>query len=294
MNESLNKSCKRYETDLTGWGTLNCVDIDECTEVNRCDLEHSVCVNHDGGYKCQCHVGYKDSDSSVKGSDHHGNDCINIDECDTGHNTCHEYADCRDTDGSYDCKCKVGFTGDGLVCDDIDECDDLNTFGGVNDCDANEICRNTLGSFYCDCDIGFKTGENRVDCIDRDECIDGTATCDVNSICRNTVGSYICECKTGWQSANGDNVIPGGGGHKCYDVDECKTNKNLHHSHNFCAQQCENTEGSYTCGCDIGFINKDGQGRVCVDIGTEINTKGSCMCCIQIFHVLSFTEIISV
>ena len=102
------------------------------------------------------------------------------------------------------------------------------------------------------------------------------------------------QCKTGWQSANGDNVIPGGGGHKCYDVDECKTNKNLHHSHNFCAQQCENTEGSYTCGCDIGFINKDGQGRVCVDIGTEINTKGSCMCCIQIFHVLSFTEIISV
>lgn len=39
---------------------MNCVDIDECTEVNRCDLEHSVCVNHDGGYKCQCHVGYKD------------------------------------------------------------------------------------------------------------------------------------------------------------------------------------------------------------------------------------------
>ena len=60
MYECYDKSCERYKTDLSGWGTLNCVDIDECTEVNRCDLEHSVCVNHDGGYKCQCHVGYKD------------------------------------------------------------------------------------------------------------------------------------------------------------------------------------------------------------------------------------------
>ena len=221
----------------------------------------------------------KDNDNSVKGSDKHGNDCVNIDECDTGHNTCHEYADCRDTDGSYDCKCKVGFTGDGLACDDVDECDDNNIFGGVNDCDANEMCRNTLGSFYCDCEIGYKTGENLIDCIDRDECIDGTATCDINSICRNTVGSYICECKTGWQSANGDKTIPGGGGHKCYDVDECKSNENLHHGHDFCAQQCENTEGSYTCGCDIGFINRDGQGRVCVDIGTEINTNCCALLC---------------
>ena len=271
-----------YKTDVNLHGTLRssggileCWDVDECRAINRCDVEHSVCINFDGGYKCQCNPGYKNSVSLVKGTETHGTDCVNIDECESGHNTCHEYAECRDTDGSFECICQVGFTGDGMVCDDIDECDDslpFVSYGNGNDCDTHEICRNTIGSFYCDCKIGFKTGEENVDCIDRNECADGIATCDVNAMCRNTEGSYVCECKIGWQATDGGSVIPGGGGHKCYDVDECAdmANVNLHQANQFCDQQCENTEGSYLCGCDIGFINKDGQGRVCVDIGIEI------------------------
>ena len=39
-----------------------------------------------------------------------------IDECDTGEHLCHVNATCTNTDGSYDCDCKNGFTGDGHNC----------------------------------------------------------------------------------------------------------------------------------------------------------------------------------
>ena len=49
------------------------------------------------------------------------NSCIDLDEC-TGQNQCHEHAVCLNTDGDYECECKSGFKGDGVVCSDIKEC----------------------------------------------------------------------------------------------------------------------------------------------------------------------------
>ena len=45
---------------------------------------------------------------------------IDIDECwsrDT--NNCHQHADCHNTDGSFNCTCKRGFTGNGTECQGI-------------------------------------------------------------------------------------------------------------------------------------------------------------------------------
>ena len=41
-----------------------------------------------------------------------------INECvDPGDNpTCHEHANCTDTEGSYECTCNTGFSGDGFDC----------------------------------------------------------------------------------------------------------------------------------------------------------------------------------
>jgi hypothetical protein len=50
------------------------------------------------------------------------NSCIDLDEC-TGQNQCHEHAVCLNTDGDYECECKSGFKGDGVVCSDIKECE---------------------------------------------------------------------------------------------------------------------------------------------------------------------------
>lgn len=44
--------------------------------------------------------------------------------------------------GSHMCRCKDGFTGNGVACRDVNEC--LTNNGG---CDQNAQCVNTEGSF---------------------------------------------------------------------------------------------------------------------------------------------------
>nr|XP_058973649.1 neurogenic locus notch homolog protein 2-like [Pocillopora verrucosa] len=62
------------------------------------------------GYRCVCVPGYT------------GEDCTkDVDECDLGEHKCDSNAECINTRGSYDCKCKEGFTGDGLTCTEIKE-----------------------------------------------------------------------------------------------------------------------------------------------------------------------------
>ena len=43
-------------------------------------------------------------------------DQTDIDECSTDPSACDKNADCINTDGSYSCKCKRGFDGDGKAC----------------------------------------------------------------------------------------------------------------------------------------------------------------------------------
>ena len=42
--------------------------------------------------------------------------CTDVNECVTGADICHMNATCNNTDGSYDCDCMYGFTGDGFNC----------------------------------------------------------------------------------------------------------------------------------------------------------------------------------
>jgi len=41
---------------------------------------------------------------------------IDIDECATGTQMCHQKAMCNNTEGSYTCICNSGYTGDGQIC----------------------------------------------------------------------------------------------------------------------------------------------------------------------------------
>ena len=58
---------------------------------------------------------------------------MDIDECSTGDAACFDNSFCKNTDGSYKCKCNDGFllNDDGTACNDVDECTD-----GTNTCDA--------------------------------------------------------------------------------------------------------------------------------------------------------------
>ena len=42
--------------------------------------------------------------------------CTDVDECEIGSNACNTNATCDNTEGSYICSCKEGFTGDGITC----------------------------------------------------------------------------------------------------------------------------------------------------------------------------------
>lgn len=39
-----------------------------------------------------------------------------MDECKAGTHNCHDDADCLNMRGTFDCRCKEGFTGNGTFC----------------------------------------------------------------------------------------------------------------------------------------------------------------------------------
>ena len=64
-------------------------------------------------------------------------------ECVSGDNTCHAtLVSCTNTDGSYRCVGNEGYQGNGMECEDFNEC--------TNDpCHADANCTNNVGSFVC-------------------------------------------------------------------------------------------------------------------------------------------------
>ncbi|XP_013396480.1 mucin-like protein [Lingula anatina] len=183
----------------------------------------------------------------------------------------------------YTCgPCPEGYTGDGKICDDINEC--------VNGSECDHICINIPGSYACSCNTGYQlAAEGR--CDDVNECVPAS---DCSQTCINTEGSYTCGCDTAFSlQADGKTCAPTTvcttnigcdlvngwcyvdsvgtnqcsckkgftltGGTQCNDEDECSTGANR------CNQQCVNTVGSYNCSCNGGYTMST-DGYTCKDI----------------------------
>uniref|UniRef100_A0A7N6F6Z0 Nidogen 1a n=1 Tax=Anabas testudineus TaxID=64144 RepID=A0A7N6F6Z0_ANATE len=124
-----------------------CYDIDECREDPQICGSHAICNNQPGTFRCECEDGFHFSSD--------GRTCVEfhrpVDACEEGTHTCDipERALCSYTGGSsYICTCRQGFTGDGRICQDIDECQ-------VGRCHQDAVCHNTQGSFSCQCRLGY-------------------------------------------------------------------------------------------------------------------------------------------
>ena len=65
---------------------------------------------------------------------------------------CGANADCKNTEGSYECLCKPGYENwaVGTGCANKNECDD-----GTYTCGATELCKDTEGSYECVCEPGY-------------------------------------------------------------------------------------------------------------------------------------------
>lgn len=56
---------------------------------------------------CNCLPGFRRVDKF---------NCAEINECAANLHSCHENAECINTIGSYTCRCKDGYEGDGIQC----------------------------------------------------------------------------------------------------------------------------------------------------------------------------------
>lgn len=78
-----------------------------------------------------------------------------VNECQRELHECDVNANCVDNIGSYDCRCNIGYLGDGFSCYDINEC---NVTNPTHNCHVFANCNNTEGSFVCTCHLGY-TGD---------------------------------------------------------------------------------------------------------------------------------------
>ena len=97
-----------------------------------------------------------------------------------GTDNCANEATCENLNGGFRCSCAAGFSGNGKICLDVDEC-----AAGLDSCNAGtETCVNLSGGFRCDCAAGFVSVDG--ECVDDNEC--NANPCDANAVCSNTEG----------------------------------------------------------------------------------------------------------
>ena len=117
--------------------------------------------------------------------------CSEPDTCEL--TECSTDATCSEDGNPHECSCNPGFSGNGLVCDNINECED-----GSHNCSNNASCIDNEGSYSCKCKEFFG-GDGR-NCTfqgcqagtfisDKDTCEE----CPINTY-NNIPKSFVTEC----------------------------------------------------------------------------------------------------
>ena len=190
------------------------------------------------------------------------------DECALGVDNCDAVAICTDLVDGFNCACPAGYTGNGLTCDDIRECDE-------NPCGPGS-CVEQPGSFDCQCFAG--TAKQNGICVNIDECADGIATCPELAVCTDRVpavdnqAGYTCACRDDMRlnmEQTRCECPPGttNSAQACVNINECENGSAE------CPLGAECTDLSpqgpddapYDCECRAGYEFNEGLGR-CVDI----------------------------
>uniref|UniRef100_A0A336M2Z5 CSON011141 protein n=1 Tax=Culicoides sonorensis TaxID=179676 RepID=A0A336M2Z5_CULSO len=195
-----------------------------CMPDNKCE---QMCFmrNHTSVEQCTCFKGFRMVDNA----------CVDINECTENTNNCEHQ--CINTIGSYTCRCMPGFEFNGKhKCQDINECTQYgNTKGPCQD-----KCINLPGTYKCTCDNipGTQLSTDGHSCV----VISSTSTNNI-AISEQTLSSsatVISVCPRGYYFNYTND--------ECEDFDECSVNNGG------CKDICTNTDGSFYCSCQSGYI----------------------------------------
>ena len=86
----------------TAFGGFGCKDVDECSDVTKCQFQKASgrnvdlqCINHDPGFECVCPKGQVHPDPYPENNHQHLEECIDLDECATGNHACPDNLICH-------------------------------------------------------------------------------------------------------------------------------------------------------------------------------------------------------
>ncbi|MBV1857663.1 MAG: hypothetical protein KUG77_04565 [Nannocystaceae bacterium] len=151
------------------------------------------------------------------------------------------------------CLCPDGYSGDGTVCADVDECVEL-TAG----CDPNATCTNNEGAFSCECNDGW--GGDGLACVLDTTCED--APCGLEATCSDQADGFTCECNPDFE---GDGITCLGtlpyGGFCDEDTNACETGLCLLGTNSHCTDFCD--QGIANNCADLGLAG------FCVPVGGD-------------------------
>ncbi|XP_042549581.1 adhesion G protein-coupled receptor E2-like [Dipodomys spectabilis] len=150
----------------------SCDDINECAPPLRTYCgKFADCENTEGSYYCVCSPGYALESGDKIFRNESENTCQDVNECTSGHHSCHSSAHCLNKAGGYECGCRRGWrsffiwaTFSGQVhtqCEDVDECR-----SGQHQCHSSADCVNTVGSYRCRCPPGWRPLPGRTACAE--------------------------------------------------------------------------------------------------------------------------------
>ncbi|OXB65695.1 hypothetical protein ASZ78_015446 [Callipepla squamata] len=209
------KSCQKDPCPINGnWGPWSPWDACTVTCGGGLQKRSRLCNNPEPQYGGKTCVG------EAKGTQVCNKQDCPVDGCLS--NPCFAGTTCTSSpDGSWKCgACPAGYHGDGIHCQDIDECKEVPdacfVFNGVHRCENTEPGYNCLPCpprFTGSQPFGRSVEDamaNKQVCKPRNPCTDGTHDCNKNAKC-NYLGHfsdpmYRCECKPGYA---GNGIICG-------------------------------------------------------------------------------------
>ncbi|NWX67354.1 TSP1 protein, partial [Promerops cafer] len=210
-----NKACQKDPCPINGnWGPWSPWDACTVTCGGGLQKRSRLCNNPEPQYGGKTCIG------EARGTQVCNKQDCPIDGCLS--NPCFAGATCTSApDGSWKCgACPAGYHGDGIHCQDIDECKEVPdacfVFNGVHRCENTEPGYNCLPCpprFTGTQPFGRSVEDamsNKQVCKPRNPCTDGTHDCNKNAKC-NYLGHfsdpmYRCECKPGYA---GNGIICG-------------------------------------------------------------------------------------